>query len=125
MEKFKRLDEIELKDSTLSLARDMFKMGVICNGMRFQDIILIRWGMFKDCQFTYTMGKTKGKPSIKMSYNMAKIIFNIINPDPNSYNIFLQKEKLHQFSDGKTYSLDEMDSHLATQVSEKHGDWMC
>lgn len=117
LEKFKRLDEIELEDSKLSLAREIFKMGVICNGMRFQDIVLIRWEMFKDCQFTYTMGKTKGKPSIKMSYNMSKIIYNIIKPDPTSYDLFLYKEKLHQLSDGKIYSLEDMDLHLESQKS--------
>ncbi|GGF30063.1 phage integrase SAM-like domain-containing protein [Flavobacterium limi] len=93
-DQFQRLLKLDLYDSKLILARDIFSFALLSNGMRFNDAIFIRYGMFKNCLFSYKMSKTKYESSIQISFKMALKLLEIIAIDggKNIYEDYLNKQ---------------------------------
>lgn len=96
IDQFQKLLKLELVDSKLILARDIFSFALLSNGMRFGDAIFIRYGMFKNCLFSYKMSKTKYQSSIQISFKMALKLLDILAIDggENVYEDYLNKQAI-------------------------------
>lgn len=96
IDQFQKLLKLELEDSKLILARDIFSFALLSNGMRFGDAIFIRYGMFKNCLFSYKMSKTKYQSSIQISFKMALKLLDIlaIEGGKNVYEDYLNKQAI-------------------------------
>lgn len=96
IDQFQKLLKLELEDSKLILARDIFSFALLSNGMRFGDAIFIRYGMFKNCLFSYKMSKTKYQSSIQISFKMALKLLDIlaIEGGENVYEDYLNKQAI-------------------------------
>lgn len=96
IDQFQKLLKLELVDPKLILARDIFSFALLSNGMRFGDAIFIRYGMFKNCLFSYKMSKTKYQSSIQISFKMALKLLDIlaIEGGKNVYEDYLNKQAL-------------------------------
>ncbi len=96
IDQFQKLLKLELDDPKLILARDIFSFALLSNGMRFGDAIFIRYGMFKNCLFSYIMSKTKYESSIQISFKMALKLLDIlaIEGGKNVYEDYLNKQAL-------------------------------
>ena len=94
IDQFQKLLNLELDDPKLILARDIFSFALLSNGMRFGDAIFIRYGMFKNCLFSYKMSKTKYQSSIQISFKMALKLLDIlaIEGGKNVYEDYLNKQ---------------------------------
>jgi site-specific recombinase XerD len=77
----KQLMNIPISDR-LFLSSRMFLFSLFSNGMRYSDLILLKYDDIKHNNIEYTMLKTKKKMIIPLSYNIVKLLNDILDiPD--------------------------------------------
>ncbi|MBA4850160.1 site-specific integrase [Emticicia sp. BO119] len=117
LEEVKQIEEIDLRDNSyLNHARNLWLISFYFAGIRFSDLILMKWSDLQNDRLFYSMGKNLKPGSLKVPEKALRIL-NQYRKDESKHDlIFPELKVLENIED--TYNVQRKSSYADKSINE-------
>jgi len=117
LDEVKQIEQVDLSDNSyLNHARNLWLFSFYFAGIRFSDLVLMKWSDFQNDRLFYSMGKNLKPGSLKVPEKALRIIEQYRNDESKNDLIFPELKVIDDLED--TYNVQRKTSYADKSVNE-------